>query len=51
MNFSQTQLANRPGIVDAEADADGNLGFGAPLATVQSFLKKYPDGGNIQWFS
>jgi iron complex outermembrane receptor protein len=47
MNFSQTQLANRPGVVDAAADADDNLGFGAPLATVQSFLKRYPDAGNI----
>jgi iron complex outermembrane recepter protein len=47
MNFSQIQQANRPGIVDAKADADDNLGFGAPLAQVQSFLSKYPDGGNI----
>lgn len=47
MDFSQTQLANRPGMVDAKADADGNLGFGAPLASVQSFLARHPDGGNI----
>ncbi len=47
MNFSQTQLANRPGVVDAKADADPNLGFGVPLAEVQSFLSKNPDGGNI----
>lgn len=47
MDLSKTELANRPGMVDAEADADGNLGFGAPIADVKSFLSKYPDGGNI----
>jgi iron complex outermembrane recepter protein len=30
MNFSQTQLANRPGVVSAKAEADGGLGFGYP---------------------
>jgi iron complex outermembrane receptor protein len=47
MDLSQIQLANRPGKVDAKADADNNLGFGAPLAVVQSFLSNRPDGGNI----
>ena len=47
MDISQTKLANRPGTVDAKADADDNLGFGAPLASVQSFLAKHPDGGNV----
>jgi iron complex outermembrane recepter protein len=57
MNFSQTQLANRPGVVDARADADPNLGFGDGSFTpaqaaafrneVNAFLAKNPDGGNI----
>lgn len=47
VSLSQVDLANRPGKVDARADADDNIGFGAPLATVQSFLSKHPDGGNI----
>ncbi len=47
MDISETQLANRPGIVDARAEADDNLGFGAPLATVQAFLAKRPDAGNV----
>ncbi len=47
ISLSQVGLSNRPGMVDARADADANLGFGAPLATVQSFLSKNPDGGNI----
>jgi iron complex outermembrane receptor protein len=45
--LSHVGLANRPGVVSAEAEADGDLGFGAPLAQVQSFLKQFPDAGNI----
>ncbi len=47
IDFSRTALANRPGKVSAEAEADGNLGFGAELSTVKAFLAKYPDAGNI----
>ncbi len=47
IDFSRTALANRPGTVSAEAEADGNLGFGADLSTVKSFLAKYPDAGNV----
>ncbi len=45
--LSKVGLANRPGTVDAEADADPNLGFGADINTVKAFLAKQPDGGNI----
>ncbi|MFE3866674.1 TonB-dependent receptor domain-containing protein [Flavobacterium sp. LS2P90] len=47
VDFSKVNLANRPGKVDAAAEADSNTGFGAPLADVQAFLAKYPDAGNI----
>ena len=47
IDLSRTALANRPGTVSAEAEADGNLGFGAPLAQVKSFLALKPDAGNI----
>ncbi len=47
VGLSHVGQANRPGVVSAEAEADGDLGFGAPLAAVQSFLKLKPDAGNI----
>jgi iron complex outermembrane recepter protein len=47
VDFSRTALANRPGKVSAEAEADGDLGFGADLATVKAFLAKYPDARNV----
>lgn len=47
VDFSKVKLANRPGKVSALAEADGNLGFGAPLAFVQEFLNRKPDAGNI----
>ena len=47
IDFSKVNLANRPGKVDAAAEANGDTGFGAPLADVQAFLAKYPDAGNI----
>ena len=47
VDFSKVGLANRPGIVDATAEADPDLGFGADLAFVQNFLKTRPDAGNI----
>lgn len=47
LDFSRTALANRPGTVSAEAEADGDLGFGAPLADVKKFLALKPDAGNV----
>jgi iron complex outermembrane recepter protein len=47
VGLSSAGLANRPGIVSAKAEADNDLGFGAPLADVQNFLKDRPDAGNI----
>ena len=47
LDFSRTALANRPGTVSAEAEADGDLGFGAPLADVKRFLALKPDAGNV----
>ncbi len=47
LDFSRTALANRPGKVSAEAEADNDLGFGAPLADVKKFLALKPDAGNI----
>lgn len=47
VDLSHLSMANRPGVVSAEAEADGDLGFGAPLADVQAFLKLKPDAGNI----
>jgi iron complex outermembrane recepter protein len=47
VSLSRQENSNRPGVVSAEAEADGNLGFGAPLTEVKAFLAKYPDAGNI----
>jgi iron complex outermembrane recepter protein len=47
MSLSNQGQSNRPGIVSAAAEADANLGFDAPLADVQAFLKLKPDAGNI----
>lgn len=47
ISLSQQALSNRPGDVDAAAEADPNIGFGAPLAEVEAFLQKYPDARNI----
>lgn len=44
IDFSKTQMANRPGTVDAEGEAGD---FGADLADVQEFLSRKPDAGNI----
>ena len=44
IDFSKVNLANRPGKVDAEGEAQD---FGAPLSAVQSFLATMPDAGNI----
>ena len=45
--LSNTALSNRPGIVDAAAEADPNLGFGADINVVKAFLKDHPDAGNV----
>jgi iron complex outermembrane receptor protein len=44
VDFSKVNQANRPGTVDAAGEA---ADFGASLASVQSFLAKHPDAGNI----
>ena len=44
VDLSKVNLANRPGTVDAAGEA---ADFGAPLASVQSFLALKPDAGNI----
>ena len=43
-NFSQIGLANRPGILNAQDEADY---WGVPLATTKKFLDKYPDGKHV----
>jgi iron complex outermembrane recepter protein len=47
VDFSKVELANRPGKVDAAAEADPNTGFGADINDVNAFLAKKPDAGNI----
>lgn len=42
--LSNQGIANRPGTVDAQGEAND---FGADLSTVQAFLAKHPDAGNI----
>ncbi|MFL1895575.1 TonB-dependent receptor [Aquimarina sp. 2-A2] len=44
IDFSKTNLANRPGTVDAEGEA---IDFEADIADVRDFLNKYPDANNI----
>lgn len=44
IDISKTQLANRPGTVNAEGEAGD---FGADIADVRSFLALKPDAGNI----
>jgi iron complex outermembrane receptor protein len=47
IDFSKVNLANRPGTVDAAAEADPNIGFGADINVVNEFLSRRPDAGNI----
>ncbi len=47
IDFSKVNLSNRPGDVNAVAEADPDLGFGADLGFVQEFLGRRPDAGNI----
>jgi len=44
IDLQHTNMANRPGIVDATGDAND---FGADLSTVQSFLAQFPDAKNV----
>jgi len=44
IDFSKTNLANRPGTVDAAGEA---ADFGANISDVQEFLSRHPDAGNI----
>lgn len=48
IDFSKVNLANRPGNVDAQGEANDFLGGTATdVATVNQFLAKHPDAGNI----
>jgi iron complex outermembrane receptor protein len=47
LDVSKVNLSNRPGKVSADAEADGNIGFGADLSQVNAFLAAHPDAGNI----
>jgi iron complex outermembrane receptor protein len=47
IDFSKVNLANRPGTVDADAEADANIGFDADINVVKEFLSRHPDAGNI----
>ncbi|CAL2108357.1 iron complex outermembrane recepter protein [Tenacibaculum sp. 190524A02b] len=47
VDFSKTALANRPGIVDAEGEADPVIGFDADINEVREFLSRRPDAGNV----
>lgn len=47
IDLSKVNQANRPGTVNALAEADADLGFGADLGFVQEFLSRKPDAGNI----
>jgi iron complex outermembrane recepter protein len=42
--LSHQNLANRPGVVDAQGEAND---FGADLTDVQAFLRDFPDAGNV----
>ena len=44
VDFSKTSLANRPGILNAQDEADY---WGVPVAQTAAFLKLKPDGGNV----
>ncbi|MCX2484749.1 TonB-dependent receptor [Pedobacter sp. MR2016-24] len=44
IDLQHTNMANRPGIVDATGDAND---FGADLSTVQAFLAQFPDAKNV----
>jgi len=46
VDFSRVNEARRSGIVDAEAEADPDIGFGADIAVVRAFLKDDPFAGN-----
>ena len=46
IDLSRVNEARRSGLVDAKAEADPNIGFGAPLADVQRFLATDPYAGN-----
>jgi iron complex outermembrane receptor protein len=47
LDVSKVNLSNRPGKVDARAEADNDIGFGAPISQVNAFLAGRPDAGNI----
>lgn len=47
IDMQHTNMANRPGVVNAAAEADANLGFGVDQSVVDAFLKDYPDAKNV----
>lgn len=48
IDFSKVDLANRPGTVDAQGEADDFLdGSPAAVATVNEYLSRHPDAQNI----
>ncbi len=47
IDMQHTNMANRPGKVDAAAEADANLGFDADLSVVKAYLDAYPDARNV----
>jgi len=48
LDFSKVNLANRPGTVDAQGEANDFLdGSPAAVATVNEFLSRHPDARNI----
>ncbi|WP_456315245.1 TonB-dependent receptor [Pseudomonas shirazensis] len=48
IDFSKVNLANRPGTVDAQGEADDFLdGSPAAVATVNEFLSRHPDARNV----
>ncbi|MFZ0599568.1 MAG: TonB-dependent receptor, partial [Flavobacterium sp.] len=48
IDFSKVNLANRPGKVDAQGEANDFLsGTPADVATVQSYLDRHPDAQNV----
>ncbi len=44
VDFSRVNLANRPGILNAQDEADY---WGVPVSRTEAFLKIKPDGGNV----
>jgi iron complex outermembrane receptor protein len=46
IDFSHNNMANRPGIVSAEGEANSNTGFGADINVVKAYLARFPTANN-----